>query len=101
MISPEKCERRVQKIHAWVQQIIADGGGDEEILESMADYMGTFKTIMDNSSPREMDAFTTKYAGFYRFSKLLERLAEAIADGRINPSDFEPKKKKPKGKGFG
>ena len=52
MISPEKCERLAQKINAWVQKIIAEGGGDEEILESMADYMATFKAIMDNSSPK-------------------------------------------------
>ena len=102
MASPEKCERLAQKIDQWVLGVLAQGGNDEQLLEGMYDYMAPFKTIMDSLSPREMDALAMKYEGFYRFSKLLERFAEAIADGRINPNEFESKPKKPKPKkGFG
>ena len=102
IVSPEKCDRLAQKINAWVQGVLDKGGGDEQLLEGIYDYMAPFKTIMDNLSRRELDALINKYDGFYRFTKLLEDLAQAIADGRINPDEFEgkPKKQKPK-KGFG
>jgi hypothetical protein len=30
--------------------VLAYGGGDEELLMSLADYMGTFKQLMDMST---------------------------------------------------
>lgn len=102
IVSPEKCDRLAQKIDGWVNGILEQGGGDEQILEGMYDYMAPFKTIMDNLSPRELDALANKYNGFQKFTSLLEKLAQAIADGRINPDEFEPKPKKSKPKkGFG
>lgn len=50
---------------------------------SMADYMGTFKQLLDTCSGEDMDALCDRYDGFHRFAKLLERLAEGIADGSI------------------
>lgn len=102
IVTPEKCDRLAKKIDSWVQGVLAQGGGDEELLKGMIDYMSSFKTITDNLSHRELDALIQKYEGFYRFTKLLEDLAQAIADGQINPDEFElkPKKQRPK-KGFG
>lgn len=101
MSSPQQREQLAQKIHNWVQDTVAKGGGDEELLSSMADYMAPFKTIMDSAMPGEMDALTQRYDGFYRFAKLLEQLAGAIADGRLDDLGVIPKRKKPKGNGFG
>ena len=52
-------------------------------LLGMADYMDTFKAVMDSSSPDEMNQLCERYDGFYRFGKLLEALAQGIQDGRI------------------
>lgn len=100
MSSSEKREQIAQKIDAWVTGIIAHGGGDEEILEGMYDYMAPFRKIMDAAAPGELDALALKYDGLYRFANLLERLAEAIADGTIEVPG-KPKRKKSKGNGFG
>lgn len=100
MTSPQQREQLAQKIDAWVMDITSKGGGDEEILEGMYDYMALFKKIMDTAAPGELDALALKYDGFCRFANLLERLAEAIADGAIEVPG-KPKRKKPKGNGFG
>jgi hypothetical protein len=70
-------------IDRHVKCILAQGGGDEALLMSLADHMGTFKQVMDLSTGEEMDMLCQRHDGFYRFAKLLERLAEGIADGSI------------------
>jgi hypothetical protein len=70
-------------IDRHVNQVVANGGGDEELLRSMADHMGTFKQLLDTCSRGEMDLLCQQYDGFYRFAKLLEDLAQGIADGTI------------------
>jgi hypothetical protein len=74
-------------IDRHVRHILAQGGGDEELLMSLADHMGTFKQLMDLSTGEEMNALCQRYDGFYRFATLLERLAEGIADGSIPVPD--------------
>ena len=66
-----------------VERIIKDGGGDEELLVSIYDYIGTFKQLLDSCTSQEMDELCCRYDGFYRFAKLLELLAEGIANGVI------------------
>lgn len=70
-------------IDTHVKHVLAHGGGDKELLMSLADYMGTFKQLMDMSTGEEMNALCQRDDGFYRFAKLLEILAEGIADGGI------------------
>jgi hypothetical protein len=72
-----------ETIDAHVRQILAQGGGDEALLPSLADYMPTFKQLLDTCTGAEMDLLCERYDGFYRFAHLLERLAEGIADGSI------------------
>ena len=72
-----------EKIDAYVNSVFAKGGGDEQLLETMYDNMQPFKEIMDAAGPGEMDRLCERYEGFYRFANLLERLAQGIADGRI------------------
>jgi len=38
---------------------------------------------MDLSTQEEMQTLGQRYPGFYRFAKLLERLATGIADGSV------------------
>lgn len=90
MTSPEQRDLLAQHIDAWVKQITTQGGGDQELLESMHDYMTPFKTILDDSYPGELDRLALKYSGFHQFADLLKRLAAGIADGRISVLDSEP-----------
>ena len=84
-------------IDAYVQQIAANGGGDEEILHTMSDYMEPFKQLLDMSSKQDMDLLCRQYAGFYRFAQLLEQMAQGIADGTIIvPRERKKKPRKPK-----
>jgi len=62
--------------------------GDEHLLRSTCDYMDAFKRIMDSSTPVQLDYLCQQYGGFYRFGKLLESLAQGIAEGDIEvPKD--------------
>ena len=79
----EQQTRLAGTIDRHVKHILAQGGGDEELLMSLADHMGTFKQSRDMSTGEEMNMLCQRYEGFYRFANLLERLAEGIADGSI------------------
>ena len=79
----EQKKRLARKIDLYVKKTIVMGGDDEDLLVSMYDYMPTFKQLLDTCSRAEMDALCQQYDGFYRFAKLLELLAEGIADGSI------------------
>ena len=79
----EQKTRLAVTIDTHVKHILANGGGDEDVLRSLADYMDTFKQLMDMSTSEEMNAFCEQYEGFDRFAKLLETLAQGIADGNI------------------
>ena len=69
-------------IDTHVRQVLTQGGGDEALL-SLADYMPTFKQLLNTCTSAEMDLLCERYDGFYRFAQLLEKLAEGIADGSI------------------
>ncbi len=71
-------------IDEYVNQIVDSGGDDEELLVSMSDDMAPFKQLLDSSTPPEMNELCQRYDGFYRFAKLLEQLAEGIANGTIS-----------------
>ena len=79
--------RLAETIDTHVRQVLAHGGGDEALLLSMADYMPTFKQLLDTCTGAEMDLLCERYDGFSRFAHLLERLAEGIADGSIPVPD--------------
>jgi hypothetical protein len=59
-------------------------GGMEQLLVNMYKYMPDFKRIMDTSAPGDMDTLCEQYPNFYRFAKLLEQFAEAIAAGNFD-----------------
>ena len=50
----------------------------------MYEYMPDFKRILDTSAPGDMDMLCAPYPNFYRFAKLLEQFAEAIAAGNVD-----------------
>lgn len=67
-----------------VQRLTASAEVDDlTLLVAMSDYMDSFKQLMDSSTAEEMDLLCERYPGFYRFGKVLERIAEGISSGRI------------------
>jgi hypothetical protein len=101
-----------EMIDNWVLDLVRhsdnENQADEQILESMLDYMTPFKQLLDTCTKLEMNLLIQRYDGFYRFANLLERLAQAIQDGVITvPEDApmppgwpeppkKPKKKRPR-----
>jgi hypothetical protein len=83
----EQQTRLAVTIDRHVNQVIASGGGDEALLVSLPDHMGTFKQLLDTCSREDMDILCQQYDGFYHFAKLLENLAQGIADGTIPVPD--------------
>jgi len=80
----EKQTRLASFLDTHVQRITASGEVDDlALLAAMSDYMDTFKKLMDCSTQEEMNLLSERYPGLYRFGKVLERLAEGIASGRI------------------
>ena len=75
--------RLAETIDTHVRQVLAQGGGNAALLLSLADYMPTFKQLLNTCTSAEMALLCERYDGFSRFAHLLERLAEGIADGSI------------------
>jgi len=59
-------------------------GGMEQLLLHMYKYMNDFKRILDTSAPGDMDMLCEQYPHFYRFAKLMEQFAAAIAAGNFD-----------------
>jgi hypothetical protein len=75
-------------IDAHVNQYPDTELGNEQLLQTTYDYMDAFKRVMDSSTRVQMDHLGQQYAGFYRFGKLLEAIAQGVADGVIDvPKD--------------
>ncbi len=49
----------------------------------MANYMPGFKRLMDTCTRDEMDGLCESFPDFYRYAKILERIAEGIQSGAI------------------
>jgi hypothetical protein len=56
---------------------------DLAIFADMADCMPAFKRLMDASTGNDMDRLAARYAGFYRYAKILETVAAGIQSGKI------------------
>ena len=59
-------------------------GGMEQLLLHMHKYMPDFKRILDTAAPGDMDMLCEQYPHFYRFAKLMEQFAAAIAAGNFD-----------------
>jgi len=76
-------DRLARTIDTHVQRITVNEGTDEDLLVSLYNHMTAFKQLLDTTTEDDMALLLEYYPGFYRFAKLLEQLAEGIADGRI------------------
>jgi hypothetical protein len=86
-LNPEQ-HQMVKIIHDHAVRFPLNETGDAQLLQACYDYMDAFKRVMDNTSPIQMEYICQQYDGFYRFAKLMEMLAQGIADGIIDvPKD--------------
>jgi hypothetical protein len=84
MTSNKEIEHIVENINNHANDILANGGGDKELLLSLSDMMDEIKKVMDASTQKELNDYGQKYNAFYRYGRLLEKLASGIADGTIS-----------------
>lgn len=71
------------KIDAKVQRLDRSGHDDIEIFAEMEDLMPDFKLLMDGTKPGGLDELGRRFAGFYRYAKILEAVALGIKAGTI------------------
>lgn len=71
------------KIDMRVRELERAGANEAVMLGEMLDQMPNFKRLMDTTTLAEMDDLCDRFHGFYRYAKLLERMAEGISSGRI------------------
>ena len=73
----------VKIVHENAMRFPVTEAGDAQILQTCYDYMDAFKRVLDSTDTAQMDYICHHYSGFYRFAKLMERLATAISNGDI------------------
>jgi len=83
VITKEQLEL-VKRIDTHVKKFTENRDGTDQLLTTLYDYMDTYKILMDTTSNAQMDYLVQNYSGFYRFSKLLEVMAQGISEGTIN-----------------
>ena len=67
--------------------LLATGANEATLLAEMLDLMPGIKDILDSAPKKEVEIYLCEYDGFYRYMKVLESLAQAIANGRITVPD--------------
>ena len=70
-------------IDARVRELADAGNDDMTVFAEMADYMSGFKRLMDTSTRDELDALCQRFAGFFQYAQILERVAAGIQSGDI------------------
>ena len=70
------------RIEAKVQKLIREGYDDAGIFLEMADDMPALKPLLD-CGHGTVDELCRRFLGFYRYAKILERVASGIASGEI------------------
>lgn len=86
-LNPEQLQM-VKIIHDHALRFPLNETGEAQLLQTCYDYMDAFRRVMDSTSHIQMDYICQQFDGFYRFAKLMERLAQGIADGVLDvPKD--------------
>jgi hypothetical protein len=71
------------RVDAKVQRLARAGRDDRGIFAEMADLMPDLKRLMDGSKPGALDELGRRFAGFYRYARILEAVAAGIQAGTI------------------
>ncbi|MCT8352675.1 arylsulfatase regulator [Photorhabdus kayaii] len=71
-------------MHDYTTRFPLTETGNTQLLKTCYDYMGIFKQVIDSTSTAQLDDICQQYTGFFRFAKLMEMLAQGIAEGIID-----------------
>ncbi|MDQ5988684.1 MAG: hypothetical protein CSYNP_04445 [Syntrophus sp. SKADARSKE-3] len=71
------------QIDACVCKLERAEKNDITIFVEMSTLMPSFKQLMDTAGQRGMDELCTRFAGVYRYAKILENIAKGIQSGEI------------------
>ena len=73
----------ISLIDQKVKDILSSGGNEISVMISLLEEMPQIKTIIDSADKKELNKYCDYYDGFYRYMKILENTAGAIANGSI------------------
>jgi hypothetical protein len=73
----------VRRIDEHMKGLLAQGPDDAQVLASMREEMEAFKRLIDTLPQEKFNQLAPGFPGFFVFAKLLESLAQEIADGRM------------------
>ena len=73
----------ISLIDQKVKDILSSGGNEISVMISLLEEMPQIKTIIDSADKEEFNKYCDSYDGFYRYMKILENTAGAIANGSI------------------
>ena len=83
--------RQIQKVISidnHVAKIVKKGKTSQEVDEAiilmLLDHKDGFKHLLDTLDSAAMDNMCAKFSGFYRFAKMMERVAEGCRDGLLD-----------------
>ena len=66
-----------------VKDILSSGGDEIAVMISLLDEMPRIKTIINFANKEELNKYCDSHEGFYKYMKILENTASAIASGSI------------------
>ena len=71
------------EINARVHELDRPGATDISIFVAMSDLMPAFQQLVTISGHSGMSELCSKFSGLYRYSKILEHMADGVATGVI------------------
>lgn len=75
--------RTAKELDARVQTLLLAGLDDVALVAAMADWMPTFKRLLDAAEPNELDRLSRRFPAFGHYAAVLTSIAAAIRDGAI------------------
>ena len=82
LLNPNQLETALH-IDTTMKALLAEGCDEMDILVRMFDHMEPFKRLLDTAPREGLDVVTTRFPGFFMYTKLLENVAGGIASGEI------------------
>ena len=76
----------IATIDKKVKDILANNGNDEKILVELFEQMPSVHMLITTAHNKTLDMYLQEYEGFYYYMKLLENMAQGIADSTIKGS---------------
>ena len=77
-------QQLIVEIDRKTKVILNQKGREELLLVEMLPLMPEIKAMMDSAPKKEIEMYFHQYDGFYHYMKVLEGLAQRIANGKLS-----------------